>query len=479
MRRSSPICSPVLLAMPLMSARIASISGLWRSTKVTQPAPLRGHALDPLRIELVAAIVAQEDLAVGAAALGEPQQPALERVEAPVDVVELLDQAFDPVRIEVDLVDQLDHLAAGLLVARIELGVGRLVVLQAGEPLLLQGAHPIVGQGDLIEGLQHAVLDRGLHRRERQGALVEIVLVLAFGLALGRRRSASPPRPRPLALGLGLLTLGRRLVTFGGGLLDALRLGLAVLALGLGAIGRLEIDHVAQQGLALADRVAPADDRAHRQRALAQSLEHGVAPGLDPLGDLDLALAREQLDRAHLAQVHAHRIVGAAKVLVVDRGRALGLVLPALELILGAAVGAAAILLAADAHAHLVEHEKELLHQLVGRVVVLGQGSVDLAMGDHAALAGLGQEPLESRRAADQFLQRMVRPALARQGLDRRGPSCDSTLRHAAVPSLPNDHTLTGHQAPHPARTSPKLPIAVIFPGPWPDDDRRRPGPQG
>ena len=31
---------------------------------------------------------------------------------------------------------------------------------------------------------------------------------------------------------------------------------------------------------------------------------------LDALGDLDLALAVEQLDRAHLAQVHAHRVVG-------------------------------------------------------------------------------------------------------------------------------------------------------------------------
>ena len=46
--------------------------------------PLRRHALDPLRIELVAAVVAQEDLAIGAAALGETQEPTLERVEAPV-----------------------------------------------------------------------------------------------------------------------------------------------------------------------------------------------------------------------------------------------------------------------------------------------------------------------------------------------------------------------------------------------------------
>src|SRR5699024_12465660 len=36
-----------------------------------------------------------------------------------------------------------------------------------------------------------------------------------------------------------------------------------------------------------------------------------LAAGLDALGDRDLALAREQFDGAHLAQIHAHGIVGA------------------------------------------------------------------------------------------------------------------------------------------------------------------------
>ena len=39
--------------------------------------------------------------------------------------------------------------------------------------------------------------------------------------------------------------------------------------------------------------------------------DHGLAAGLDALGDGDFALAREKLDRAHLAQIHAHGIVGA------------------------------------------------------------------------------------------------------------------------------------------------------------------------
>jgi hypothetical protein len=59
------------------------------------------------------------------------------------------------------------------------------------------------------------------------------------------------------------------------------------------------------------ERVRPVDDRVEGDRAFAQAPDHRVAAGLDALGDGDLALAGEQLDRAHLAQVHADRIVGA------------------------------------------------------------------------------------------------------------------------------------------------------------------------
>ena len=52
----------------------------------------------------------------------------------------------------------------------------------------------------------------------------------------------------------------------------------------------------------------------------ADRRDHFLAPGLDPLGDGDFALTREQLDRAHFAQIHAHRIVGAAEILVVVIG---------------------------------------------------------------------------------------------------------------------------------------------------------------
>jgi hypothetical protein len=45
--------------------------------------------------------------------------------------------------------------------------------------------------------------------------------------------------------------------------------------------------------------------------------DHRLAAGLDALGDGDFALAREQLDRAHFAQIHADGIVGALGRLLV------------------------------------------------------------------------------------------------------------------------------------------------------------------
>ncbi len=82
--------------------------------------------------------------------------------------------------------------------------------------------------------------------------------------------------------------------------------------LGLRAgVGRFEVDDVAKEDLSFVELVAPDDDGLERQRAFAETRDHRLAAGLDALGDGDFALARQQLDRAHLAQIHPHRIVGA------------------------------------------------------------------------------------------------------------------------------------------------------------------------
>ena len=97
--------------------------------------------------------------------------------------------------------------------------------------------------------------------------------------------------------------------------------------LGVGTgIGGLEIDDVAKEDLSFVELVAPDDDGLEGQRALAQARDHGLAAGLDALGDGDFALAGEQLHRAHFAQIHAHGIVGAlGRLLGLGLGRQLGL----------------------------------------------------------------------------------------------------------------------------------------------------------
>ena len=52
--------------------------------------------------------------------------------------------------------------------------------------------------------------------------------------------------------------------------------------------------------------------------------DHRFAAGLDALGDGDFALARQKLDRAHLAQIHAHGIVGAVGRLLLGGRRGNG-----------------------------------------------------------------------------------------------------------------------------------------------------------
>ena len=55
---------------------------------------------------------------------------------------------------------------------------------------------------------------------------------------------------------------------------------------------------------------AESDDLAHHDRRPRDRLHHAHLAALDALGDLDLALAGQQGHRAHLAEVHADRVVG-------------------------------------------------------------------------------------------------------------------------------------------------------------------------
>src|ERR1700691_948275 len=79
------------------------------------------------------------------------------------------------------------------------------------------------------------------------------------------------------------------------------------------AIGCVEVDDIAKQHLSLVELVPPDDNGLESQRALAQPRDHRLAPSLDALGDRDLALARKQFLRTHVAEIDAHRVVGARR----------------------------------------------------------------------------------------------------------------------------------------------------------------------
>src|SRR5439155_18131419 len=82
--------------------------------------------------------------------------------------------------------------------------------------------------------------------------------------------------------------------------------------LGVGSgIRRFEIYNVVQEHFAAIQFVTPDDDGLEGERALAQAGDHRLAASLNTLGDSNLALAREQPNRAHFAQIYAQRDVSA------------------------------------------------------------------------------------------------------------------------------------------------------------------------
>ena len=167
--------------------------------------------------------------------------------------------------------------------------------------------------------------------------------------------------------------------------------------LGIGArIGRFEIDDVAQENLAVVELVTPDDNGLEGQRAFAQAADHRLAAGLDALGNGNFAFARQKLDRAHLTQVHAHRIVGALGgfgALGLGRDRAHDLDELAVALLF---LGLLARLLAVGfglfvldhVDAHLVEHRQYVFDLLRGDLLGRKHG-VERLVGDVAALLRL------------------------------------------------------------------------------------------
>ena len=135
----------------------------------------------------------------------------------------------------------------------------------------------------------------------------------------------------------------------------------------------------------------------------AQARDHRLAAGLDALGDGDLALARQELDGAHLAQIHPDRIVGAVHRLggTLDlHGQVFGGPLGLLGRLLGG------LFILHDVDAHLGEHRHRVL-DLLGGDLFGGKNLVQLVVSDIAALLGKLDHPLDG--GIGQVEQRAVR----------------------------------------------------------------------
>ena len=362
------------------------------------PAKL-GDAQQPFRIELRVLVILEEVLARHAKAFGQAQQLGLQADQPPVDVVKLLDQRVDAVLVERQRFDVGDDLFLERLVFALLRRRQRLVLELVLDILVLQAAQLLVGVGDAVEGFENLRLEFGFHRRQRNGIL-HIVFFLEG--VFGDRRFASSPagglrgaverrlRSRPRAASASAAP-GAVMSIFG-----------VLLAVGAG-IGRFEIDDVAQQNLAVDQFVAPDDDGLEGQRAFAEPGDHRLAAGLDAFGDGDFALARQKLDRAHFAQIHAHRIVGAVGRLGGARRDGLGArrldEVAALGLFfLGGSAASSSASSASSASTTLMPISLSIgvnVFDLVGGDFFRRQHGVQFGIGDKAALFGELDHPLD------------------------------------------------------------------------------------
>src|SRR5690606_37776967 len=134
----------------------------------------------------------------------------------------------------------------------------RLVSQPALDVLVLEAGGLLVVLGDAVEGGDDFRLELGFHRRKRHRAL-GIVLVVLVVLAVGRHFAVLVGSGGGSAVGGRLRrgTVCRRVRrTVGGRHVVVRRRGLRRLGIGAG-IGRVEIDDVAQEDLALGKLVAP------------------------------------------------------------------------------------------------------------------------------------------------------------------------------------------------------------------------------
>src|SRR5947208_5127004 len=215
----------------------------------------------PIARQFVAHVMLQEVGALDAGGLGQPQQPALFGDKAAVQLVELLDEVLDAGVVEFDLAQGLDNLVLQLVVAALG-GARQLGRLNdRGDALVLDLGELFVAIGDAIENRHHAGPQLGFHRGERGASFLAVFFAVAFALFAQLDDDIVARRS-------GAIRVADRL----GGLYDR---GAGLIKIG-GAVGRVQIDDIAQQHVVFVQRVAAPDPPKPGQRARADAPDHTI-----------------------------------------------------------------------------------------------------------------------------------------------------------------------------------------------------------
>ncbi|MCY1515121.1 hypothetical protein D9M68_496970 [compost metagenome] len=158
--------------------------------------------------------------------------------------------------------------------------------------------------------------------------------------------------------------------------------------------------------LAFTDGRGHLEDRGDGGGGGRNGFHHGHQAAFDALGDFDFAFARQQLDRAHFAHVHADRVGGAAEF-AVHRGQSrFGFFLGFFHrggggrgVVQQQGFGVGRLLV--HRHAHVVEHGDHDFHGL-GVDQLVGQVVGDFAVREVAAGLAQRDQGLQARAALGQ-----------------------------------------------------------------------------
>ena len=263
-----------------------------------------GHTLHPVGIKLVVAVFFDKLTAVDAGLIGQLHHRAVNRHDALVDAIELVNQRLDPVVVQVKTVHQNHNFGPQVLIAPFVCRAERPVFVQGrGNPAVLHFSKVFVIRSNPVQRFQNTWLQRGFHCRQRHVGLiifVVIVVVIADRVAVG------------VQLGAGVFGFARGSRRSTGGRHDGF-IHLAFFA-HLARERGFKVDHITQQNVFGQKFLAPDGDRLECQRAFTKTCDHCVAARFDPLRNRDFAFTAQQFDRSHFAQIHTNRVIGAIQL---------------------------------------------------------------------------------------------------------------------------------------------------------------------